>query len=249
MNIDLNCDMGEGMGNERDIIPYVSSISVACGGHAGNSVTMQQTLELAVQHQVATGAHPSYPDPTNFGRKKISIEPAALRASIQHQIKQLQTIAARVGASITHVKPHGALYNEASVDSALAWLLVEAIQEIDCALAVWGPPQSELSNAVKQGGLSFIAEGFADRSYQADGRLTPRSQQGALVTDSHACAQQVLRFIREKKVITLDGQLIPCDVQTICIHGDGAKAIQFAKNNWAVLKKEGIFITPCYGKQ
>lgn len=249
MYIDLNCDMGEGMGNEQAIMPYISSISVACGGHTGDIDSMQKTIGLALQHNVATGAHPSYPDRVHFGRKKMNIESAALRESIYTQIEQLITIATREGASITHVKPHGALYNEAAIDSTLATLLVAIIKEMDTPLSLWGPPQSALYSAAKEGGIPFIAEGFADRTYQANGRLTPRSLAGALLTDCTASAQQVLSLVKEKKVKTLDGQLIPFVVQTICLHGDGIQAVELAKNNWTILKQEGITITPNYGNQ
>ena len=244
--IDLNCDAGEGIDIEKAIIPLVSSISIACGGHTGNDESMRKTIQLAKKVGVAIGAHTSYPDRENFGRVKMNIDEETLKKSIKTQIETLHSIAIQENYPLTHVKPHGALYNEASKNNFLAELIARTLTEINPTFSLWGPPKSALAEASAKFGIRFIAEGFADRTYQPDGSLTPRSQINALISNTAECINQVIRLVNEKKVTTVNGASIEWPVQTICIHGDGPHALLFAEHIHAALKESGILINPTY---
>ena len=238
--IDINCDMGEGMGNEEAIIPFISSISIACGGHAGNTNTMRATIQLAKKFSVSIGAHPSYPDAINFGRVKMQMDESSLRQSIIKQIQTLDKIASEENYPIKHVKPHGALYNEAAKDYKLAELIGECILAINPSLSLWGPPQSAVEKAAARLNIHFVAEGFADRTYQADGSLTPRTASNALITNEAECLQQVLQLITKNTITATNGKVIDHKVQTICIHGDGSHAHLFAQGINHCLHKQAI---------
>jgi len=244
--IDLNCDAGEGMENENAIIPLVSSISIACGGHTGSEESMRKTVQLAKKVGVAIGAHPSYPDRENFGRVTMDIDEATLKKSIKTQIEMLHSIAIQEYHPLTHVKPHGALYNEGAKNSKLAAIIVKALIEINPNLSLWGPPKSALEDAAARHKIRFITEGFADRTYQPDGSLTPRSQMNALINNPTECVKQVLQLVKEKKVTVTDGSSMVCDVETICIHGDGPHALVFAQHIHAAFKEAAILIKPTY---
>ncbi|MBM3414285.1 MAG: 5-oxoprolinase subunit PxpA [Bacteroidetes bacterium] len=246
--IDLNCDMGEGIGNDALIIPYVSSISIACGGHAGNKDSIRQAIRLAKQAAVCIGAHPSYPDRENFGRNKIVIDYASLKESLINQLTLIQKIAFEENYPLVHLKPHGALYNQAAVDIELADLIVSISKSMDPQWSVWGLPNSALAKSCTAQSVCFIPEGFADRSYQADGSLTPRTDSQALLETEEACVKQVLQLVTQKKVTTLNGEEIDCNVATICLHGDGAHALSFAKALRGEFKKRQISCQPPYGK-
>lgn len=240
--IDINCDMGEGMSNEQDIIPLISSISIACGGHTGNVNTMRETIQLAKKFSVSIGAHPSYPDTINFGRVKMQMDESSLRKSIIEQIQTLVKIANEENYPIKHVKPHGALYNEAAKDYKLAELIGECILAINPTLSLWGLPQSALEKAAATLNIHFVAEGFADRTYQADGSLTPRTASNALITNEAECLQQVGQLITENTITATNGQVIDCKVQTICIHGDGPNALTFARAINHYLHKQALLL-------
>ncbi len=241
-HIDLNCDLGEGVGIEAAILPYVSTINIACGAHAGDEALIQNTIRLAKEQQVAIGAHPSYPDRENFGRTVLPITAEDLQRSVRQQIDLVRGIAFEEHYPITHIKLHGALYNQAAKEDALATLLVETIAAIDPLLLVFGLPGSALEQRAIQYNLRFVKEAFADRTYQDDGSLTPRAHPNALIEDNSDCVQQVLRMIRQQEVVTLSGKIISLSAETVCLHGDGLHAVAFAKSLWQELKKENIII-------
>jgi 5-oxoprolinase (ATP-hydrolysing) subunit A len=245
LSIDLNCDMGEGFAADEALMPYISSANIACGYHAGDADTMKRTVELCLQYNVAIGAHPSYPDRINFGRTDLlynGVEPADLPAIIAEQVNLLEAVCKTAGAKLTHVKPHGALYNRAAKDIAVSRIICDAMLDIDPSLILFGLSGSEMEYAALQCGLSFHREVFADRTYQQDGSLRPRTMPDALITDNSKCIQQVLQMVRAGTVTTVDGIEIPMKAETICIHGDGAHAVKFAKLIFDELKKSGIDI-------
>lgn len=245
-SIDLNCDMGEGMASDPAIFPLISSANIACGGHAGDGDTMRRTIELALQYGVAIGAHPSYPDRAGFGRVDllgISIRPEDLTGLLFEQLHRLQSICREFGVRLRHVKPHGALYNRAAVDVAVSTLIVRAIADLDDSLLLYGLSGSSLGAVAEAMGIRFVSEVFADRTYRADGTLTPRSEPGALITDGRVAVKQVLRMVREG--VVLAGDLpVPIRAETVCLHGDGEHAVEFAELIHGVLTADGVEIEP-----
>lgn len=246
--IDLNCDMGEGIGNDASIIPYVSSISIACGGHAGNRETIRQTIQLAKKANVSIGAHPSYPNRENFGRTKMDIAYSSLHESLISQLKIIQEIATEQNYPLVHLKPHGALYNQAAIDLELAQQIVSISKEMNPRWSIWGLPNSALEKMCVAQGVHFIPEGFADRSYQPDGSLTPRTYPHALIETTENCIEQVIQMIKQKKVTALSGEEIDCNVATICLHGDGVHALTFAKALREEFKTQHIHCKSPHGK-
>jgi len=240
--VDLNCDLGEGAGNDIEIMPFISSTNIACGYHAGDEETMNRIIELAIKNGVSIGAHPSFPDMENFGRKEMYLDEHVLYDIIVLQIQVLDTIAESAGVSIHHVKPHGALYNMSAKDPAMAAVIARAVRDIDPELVFYGLSGSHLINEAKNMGLKTASEVFADRTYQEDGSLTPRSQAGALIETEENALQQVLQMIKKGTVQTISGKTIPIVAETICIHGDGKHAAAFAKKINEALKLEGIKI-------
>jgi UPF0271 protein len=222
--IDLNCDLGEGAGHDAALMPLITSANIACGAHAGDLATMRATVALAQRHGVAIGAHPGFADRENFGRREIALVPAAVRDLVRAQIELLRTL-----APVRHVKPHGALYNMAARSASLAETIASAVHEIDPALMIFAPANSELSRAAQACGLRVANEVFADRTYRRDGSLTPRSEPGALIRDEHAAVAQVLRMIREGVVRATDGTDIPIVADTVCVHGDGPSPVEFVQ--------------------
>ncbi|MHA4811254.1 5-oxoprolinase subunit PxpA [Flavitalea flava] len=248
LQIDLNCDMGEGQPTDAEIFPFISSANIACGSHAGNTDIMRRTIELALIHQVAIGAHPSYPDRLNFGRVDM-LEPGSgalrlsdLRQILLDQLSGLQEICMEFGVHIHHIKPHGALYNRASRDIELSVLICQVIREFDSGLLLYGLSGSEMEKQATANGLHFVNEVFADRAYREDGTLTPRSERNALITDPGLAVKQVLSLIREGKVVLNDEKEVFLSAETICIHGDGVAAVRFAHDIYEVLRNEGIVI-------
>lgn len=238
LRVDLNCDMGEGMGSDAAIFPFISSANIACGYHAGDPDTMRRTVELALRHHVAIGAHPSYPDRANFGRIDIlgkTLQLEEVPGMIVDQLILLQAICDEFGARLHHVKPHGALYNRAAKDAMVSQLICRAIREFDPSLLLYGLSGSAMKSAAAQQGLRFVSEVFADRTYQADGTLTPRTQPGALITDAEQSVSQALGFLRPQ----LQHPLL---AETICLHGDGDHALEFAQTIHGALLLEGIVI-------
>ena len=229
ISVDINCDMGEGMPNESLIMPFISSASVACGFHAGDATTMQQTLELAIEHQVAVGAHPSYPDKENFGRTNLQFPPDAIKDMVKEQLDTLAIIAAKLNYPLHHVKPHGALYNMAAKDKTIASAICQAVLETNKDLMIYAPYGSKLIEAAGSMNLRTCNEVFADRTYQDDGSLTPRTHPNALLHYEKDMSAQVLQMLTTKTVTTTEGKTIPVIADTVCIHGDGEYAVEFAR--------------------
>ncbi len=232
--IDLNCDMGESfgawtMGHDAQVLPHVTSANIACGFHAGDPAIMRQTVCAALKHGVALGAHPSLPDIAGFGRRNISISPQEAYDIVVVQIGALAAVAASQGARLHHVKAHGALYNMASKDKALAAAIAQAVHDVDPSLILYALAASAQVQAGREAGLVVAQEVFADRSYQQDGSLTPRSQPGAMIEDAEVSVRQVLRMVTEGRVATVGGGDIEVSPDTLCIHGDQAGAVDFAR--------------------
>jgi UPF0271 protein len=246
--IDLNCDMGEGMATDADIFPFISSANIACGAHAGDEDTMRITVERALRHGVAIGAHPSYPDRAHFGRVDLLgsiLRPEDLPEMLTDELHRLQKICREFGARLHHVKPHGALYNRAAKDPGVSALIVQAVAAFDSSLLLYGLSGSETGRLADLHGLTFVSEVFADRTYQADGSLTPRTEPNALIEDPAIAVAQVIRMVRKGVVLTTDTppRAIPLTAQTVCIHGDGPHAVSFAQTIHAALQNNGIAIS------
>jgi len=227
--IDLNCDMGEGMADDAAIMPYITSANIACGFHAGNSDLIHYTIDLALKHKVHIGAHPSFRDKENFGRRELQMPLDKLYAIVIEQLIKIDLIAKQRGAIMHHVKPHGALYNMAAKDAKLAKTIAQAIKDFDESLILYGLSGSQLISEANTLGLKTASEVFADRTYQDDGSLTLRSQPHALIEDENKSIEQVLQIIHEGSLTTVSGNVIPIVAETICIHGDGKQAVKFAK--------------------
>lgn len=229
MFIDLNCDMGEGMGNDALLMPFISSTNIACGFHAGDEDTMRRTIELAIKHNVAIGAHPGFPDKENFGRTEMDFPEEDIVSIVSEQVYILLDLVFAMGGKLHHVKPHGALYNMSARNYSLAAAIANAIYEIDSNLVLYGLSGSVSIQAAKDIGLVTANEVFADRTYQDDGSLTKRSFANALIIDPIQSEQQILQMIQKKEVVSANGKIIPILADTICIHGDGEHAVSFAK--------------------
>jgi 5-oxoprolinase (ATP-hydrolysing) subunit A len=238
MRPDINCDMGEGIGNDELIMPFITSANIACGFHAGDEDTMKRTVELAMKHNVFIGAHPSYLDRENFGRTDIRIPLGEMYDLVTKQIHLLNEITKQAGATLHHVKPHGALYNMCARAKPLAAVVALAIKDVDDRLKLYGLSGSHLIHEAKKIGVKAVSEVFADRTYQDNGRLTPRSKPEALINETDKVVQQVLQMIKEGSVTSVSGKMIPIVAETICIHGDGEHAVEFAKAIHDAINKE-----------
>lgn len=234
---DLNCDMGEGIGNDEAIMPFITSANISCGFHAGNGDIIRSTMALAIKHNVLVGAHPSFHDKENFGRKEFFLSKDKLYAIVLEQLIKIDLIAKEKGAVLHHVKPHGALYNMSARDIQIAGTIAQAIKDFNEELVVYGLSNSHSIGEAKALGLKTANEVFADRTYQDDGSLTPRSQPNALIEDEHKCIQHVLQMVKEGTLTTVSGKTIPIVAETICIHGDGKHAVSFAKKIHQALKE------------
>lgn len=246
-SIDLNCDMGESfgaweMGNDTELMNYVSSINVACGFHAGDASTMRKTVQMAQEKNVAIGAHPSFPDLQGFGRRNMSLSPQEVFDIVLYQVSALKGICEAFGEKLHHVKPHGALYNLAAKDSKVAGSIAEAVRKIDSNLVFYGLSGSFLITESEKLGLKTASEVFADRTYQQDGTLTPRNQSNALIDSTEESLKQVLQMILNKTVTAVNGEVIPITAETICIHGDDKNAVNFAKTIYQCLQEKDIEI-------
>lgn len=234
--------MGEGMGNDQAIMPFISSANIACGYHAGNEKIMRETVLLCQKMNVSIGAHPSFDDRENFGRTEIRLPLNDMHQLIIRQIADLKNIALAYGATLHHVKPHGALYNMASKDIQLASVIASAIKESDPNLIIYGLSGSYLISEGQKHGLKTASEVFADRTYQADGSLTPRSLPNALIESEDECIRQVLQMVLEGNVTSIAGTTIPIIAKTICIHGDGKHAVRFAEKINSALQNHRVEI-------
>lgn len=245
--IDLNCDMGEGFGayqttTDKEILPYITSANIACGFHAGDPATMQRTVELALENDVAIGAHPGFQDLVGFGRRNMAVTPKEAYQLVVYQIGALDGFVRAVGGKMQHVKPHGALYNMAAKDSSLAEAIAEAVYHVNPELIFFGLANSALVEAGKRIGLRTASEVFSDRTYQADGLLTSRMVENALITDQRQAIRQVMQMVLNQRVLSTTEKLIPINADTICIHGDNSTAIALAKAIHRALKEANVEI-------
>ncbi|MCI2957780.1 LamB/YcsF family protein [Agromyces atrinae] len=240
--IDLNCDLGEGVGDDAALFPLVSSANIACGGHTGDAESMRNSVRLAIRHGVAVGAHPSYVDREGFGRRALDVDPAVLRADIARQIAALIGIADDEGTRVRYVKAHGALYNRAQVDDEVATALVLAVRDVDAGLPLLGMEGSALAEAATAHGSAFFAEAFIDRGYLADGRLAPRSSEGALLTDPAAVIERALGIVRDHRIVAVDSTLLEVRADSLCVHGDTPGAATLAAAVRTALESAGVRI-------
>ena len=247
LTLDLNCDMGESfgawaMGNDTAIMPYVSSVNIACGYHAGDPATMRETVACAIAHGVAIGAHPGLPDLQGFGRRFMQITEQQAYDMAVVQIGTLAAVAASQGARLNHVKAHGMLYNMAVKDRALARGLARAVHDVDKSLVFFGLASSVMIEEALALGLRTANEVFGDRSYQADGSLTARNLPDAMITDVSRSIEQVLRMVKERAIIAQDGTRVTVQADTLCLHGDQPDAVEFAKAIRKALKEADITV-------
>lgn len=231
--VDLNCDLGESfgaykIGSDEEILKYVTSANIACGFHGGDPSVMRKTVKLALANGVAIGAHPGLPDLIGFGRRNMNITSQEAYDMVVYQLGALAAFVKAEGAMMQHVKPHGALYNMAAKDQALAKAIAQAVYDVNPELILFGLSGSELVAAGETLGLRTAHEVFADRTYQADGTLTPRTQPGAMVTDHQQAIQQVVKMVKDKTVLSQQGTEVVIKADTVCIHGDGVHALEFA---------------------
>ena len=240
--IDLNCDLGEGMGHDAKLMPLITSANVACGAHAGSLETMIETVELAAKHRVAIGAHPGYFDLENFGRAERAITPAEASRLVLMQIEQLFEVA---GSRLRHVKLHGALYNQVSRDAALAEAVVSDLGRLWPDLIVFALAGSVFAQTARARELRVAEEVFADRRYERDGSLTPRTQPNAVITDENAMVAQAMALVQRGVVRAADGTEIPSSADTLCLHGDAPAAVSFAERLRKELAAAGIAVKPC----
>ncbi|MFK7833787.1 MAG: 5-oxoprolinase subunit PxpA [Winogradskyella sp.] len=241
--IDLNADVGEGFGNELELMPFLSSCNIACGGHAGDLQTMMTVVKLAKSNNVKIGAHPSFPDKANFGRLPMEISHEELYTNLLAQILDLEKVARIVGMRLNHVKPHGALYNLAAKDIATAKIIVTVIKSLnDSALKLYAPYNSEIAKIAKQENIEVIFEGFADRNYNDDLSLVSRKNNHAILHEKEAVLNHVLHMIVQQKITTFNSLEVPIKVDTICVHGDTKNAVEILKFLNQELLKNGIKI-------
>ncbi|MFD1468514.1 LamB/YcsF family protein [Hymenobacter caeli] len=244
-SVDLNCDMGESfgawtLGQDAAVLPFVTSANIACGFHAGDPGVMRQTVRAALSHHVALGVHPGLPDLVGFGRRNMDISPEEAFDMVVYQLGALGAVARAEGGRLHHLKPHGALYNMAATNAALAQAIAEAVHRVQPELVLYGLAGSELTRAGERLGLKTAHEVFADRTYQANGTLTPRRQPDALVTDADAAVAQVLRMVRTGQVRSQQGPDVAIRADTVCLHGDGAHAVEFAQRLHGALREAGV---------
>lgn len=232
--VDLNCDLGESFGNykigcDEKVIPFISSANVACGFHASDPVVMDKTVEMAKKYGVSVGAHPGLPDLMGFGRRKIDITPLEAKTMIEYQIGALDAFCRAHNIKMSHVKPHGALYNMAGKDIELSLAICEGIKAVNPDLILLGLSGSKMIEAAKMTGIKYASEVFADRAYKDDGSLVDRKNNGAVITDEEEAIKRVVRMIKEGRVRSINGNDVEIEAQSICVHGDGIKALEFVK--------------------
>ena len=244
MHIDLNADLGEGCSSDEALLDLVSSANIACGWHAGGAALMRDCVRWALQKGVAIGAHPSFNDPENFGRSEMQLSNEEIYAGVLYQLGALDAITRGEGGRIHHLKPHGALYNQAARDAGMAEAIVAAVHAFDPAIMIYGLANSRLVEATRRAGLVAVEEVFADRGYRADGSLVPRGQPGALLEDENKVLERTLAMIRDKQVRAVDGTTIALNTETICLHGDGPHALAFARRIRERLAAESIEVYP-----
>ncbi|KAF1707310.1 5-oxoprolinase subunit PxpA [Pseudoxanthomonas sacheonensis] len=238
--IDFNCDLGEGVGDDASILPFISSASIACGFHAGSPELMRKTVNLCGEHGVAIGAHPSFADRENFGRTAQSISPGDAYALTLYQIGALDAFVRAAGLRLNHVKPHGAFYNQAARDRELADAVASAVRDHDPGLILFGLAGSVLTDAGTALGLQVVHEAFAERRYEADATLTPRNRADASIEHSAQAAMQVIALLRDGAITARTGELIPLRADSICLHGDRPDAARFARELRTAIENAGF---------
>lgn len=247
MRVDLNCDMGESfgaytIGADEQVMPLITSANVACGFHGGDPQVMRRTVRLARQHGVAVGAHPGFRDLVGFGRRQMACTPDEVYADVLYQIGALAAFCDAEGVALRHVKPHGALYNMAHTDRAIAQAVAAAVADYDRRLLLFAQPGSALATAGEAAGLRVVAEVFADRAYNPDGSLVPRSIPGAVLHDPAAVAAQARQMVCEGRVTAINGQVVPVRAETICVHGDNPEAVALIRRIRDELAAAGVSI-------
>lgn len=245
--VDLNCDLGESFGRytlglDAEVIPMISSANIACGYHAADPLIMDETVRLAAQHGVSIGAHTGFPDLMGFGRRNMVVTAEEAKAYTQYQLGALMAFCKKYGVKVAHVKPHGAMYNMAAKDYALARAICESIYEIDPTIKLLGLAGSEMIRAAQNVGLPYAQEVFADRAYENDGTLVARSKPGAMITDEKEAIQRVVKMVLTGTVTSIDEMEVPLQADSICVHGDGEKAVEFVRKIRAALEEQGIAI-------
>ncbi len=245
--IDLNCDMGESygvytLGFDQEAMPHVTSINVACGFHASDPVNMMKTVKLAKKYGVAVGAHPSFPDLVGFGRRVMAASLEEIKADVTYQIGALWAFCLAEGVKMQHVKVHGALYNVAEKDVAVATAIAEAIKEVDPGLYMLCLANSSMVTGAKNAGVKYVEEAFADRAYTAQGNLVSRKQEGAVIHDVDLVATRVLSMVKNGAVTAIDGTEVPINAQTICVHGDTPGAVAMIKKIREKLDQDGVTV-------
>lgn len=246
--VDLNCDMGEAfagykLGPDAEIMPLISSANIACGWHAGDAQVMRTTVELALRHNVGIGAHPGHPDLMGFGRRNLGVTPAELRDYVIYQVGALFGFVRALGGKLQHVKAHGAMYNQAAADPALARAFAEAVASFDQELVVVGLANSHLVSESERLGLPTASEVFADRGYLPNGALVPRSQPGAILHDSQLVVQRVIGMVEQAQVTANNGEVIALRADTICVHGDTPEALEHLRALRVGLQQQGIAVS------
>jgi 5-oxoprolinase (ATP-hydrolysing) subunit A len=254
MKVDINCDLGESfgpwpMGADAEVMPHITSANIACGAHAGDPSVMRRTVRMAHAASVRVGAHPGFADLQGFGRREMKVDPSELEDSLIAQIGALAAIAQAEGTTLQHVKAHGALYNMAAREPALAAAIARAIAACGPSLIMFGLPGSPMIDAGVAAGLRVAAEGFADRAYEDDGSLTPRSRPGAVIHDPEAVVARAVRMVRDGIVLTAAGREVPLRVDTICVHGDTPGAPDLARRIHAALTGAGATVAPIGGRR
>lgn len=247
--VDLNSDLGESfgaytIGMDSEVLKYISSANVACGFHAGDPMVMEKTVAMAKANGVAVGAHPGYPDLMGFGRRNMSISPAEAKAYTKYQVGAMLAFTKAQGIKLQHCKPHGAFYNNAAVNMELAIAICEGIYEVDPDIILLGLAGSKHLEAAKEVGLRYASEVFADRAYMEDGTLVPRKMPGAVIHDTDVTIARVLKMVKEGCVESITGKIIPIKADSICVHGDNPKAIEFVNTIRSTLQAEGVEIAP-----
>lgn len=247
MKVDINSDLGESfgnykMGNDEEVMKYITSANIACGFHAGDPLVIEHTIKLALENKVAIGAHPAYPDLMGFGRRSMNLSPKEIKAYVLYQVGALKAMSEALGGKLQHVKAHGALYNDAAVNKSISTAIVEAVYLIDPELIFMGLANSEMLEVAKKLGLNTASEVFADRAYIKSGTLVSRVLPGAVIHDTNICNERVLRMIEKGSVKGIDRSDIKIKAESICIHGDNPSAIEMAKSLKNHLESNGIII-------
>jgi len=249
LTIDLNADLGEGFGNSREsadeeLLDSVSSANIACGFHAGDAVTMRQTVRAAKSRGVAIGAHPSYPDVPGFGRRELGLSPREIEHHVTYQLQALTEICASEDARLVYVKPHGALYNRAVRDPQAAKSIVRSIRAVNSTLTLLGLPSSEMSRAAEDGSIRFANEAFVDRAYASDGTLVPRTEPNAVLHDADDAVRRAITLVSDGRLAAADGTELHINAQSLCVHGDNPDSAAMMRQLRTRLEKAGVRIAP-----